>query len=68
MKVRRAALATLAGLIGALALYLGRDFPVGLALIAGLAVGVLAVLALRTAAQLRQTWRQPPGGRWERDD
>jgi hypothetical protein len=68
VKVRRAALATLAGLIAALALYLGRGFPAGLALIAGVAVGVLAVLALRTAAQLRQTWRQPPGGRWERDD
>ncbi len=68
MKRRRAALATLAGFAAALVLHLGRGFPPGLALIAGLAVGVLAVLALRTAAQLRQTWRQPPGGRWERDD
>lgn len=67
VRLRRLALAVLVGIATAAWLRLGREFPLALAAIAGLAVGMLAAMALRTVAQLRELWRTHRDG-WVRDD
>lgn len=56
--LRQAALGLASGLAALLVLHFLRGFPWSLAAIAGLAVGVLVVYALRVTARLRALYRR----------
>lgn len=56
--LRQAVLGAVAGLAALAALHFLRGFPWSLAAIAGLAVGVFVVYALRIAARLRALYRR----------
>ena len=55
--LRQAVVGAVAGLVALVALHFLRGFPWSLAAIAGLAVAVFVVYALRVAARLRRLYR-----------